>query len=342
MKPNLFITLLMSLAATQTQAEGMAVTDRCRAFEIEAAPLSGDILESDVWDFSQQWKSSGRAATEVKIYGDTLMAETVNGRRLWYAVVSDSVFYTGEEDRLTNVSLDSMAMVFSIPLRHGFSSTSPFTASGTGAGRRFDVREEGMIDFRVSDRRGILILAPGDTVRAVMASCERRNATCSFPTDSGRTTAMVVENFRWYDAEGMRSLLPLAVQRTIYFPNGQSGTDATAYSAAFLQNREEMQGHKTGNDDSVDGDTELLEEILRNAVVAVDGGTVTISVAMPGNGFILTVDVMDVGGRLYLHQRSQTSSMTIDCSALRGGEYIVALSFENTSCLPEKRYIQIR
>ena len=69
---------------------------------IAVAPLNGDILENAEWDFSHCRLVDDGARTSVRVYGDSLMSEIFDGRRFWYAL-GDSVYFMGEEDRLTSI-----------------------------------------------------------------------------------------------------------------------------------------------------------------------------------------------------------------------------------------------
>ena len=93
--------------------------NQVRTLSVELSPLKGDIVGRTDWDFSQQWIAGDRAHTEISIYGDSLLAETVAGRRAWYFIASDSVRFIGEEDRLTAGWLDSAAYIGHRPLIAG-------------------------------------------------------------------------------------------------------------------------------------------------------------------------------------------------------------------------------
>ena len=66
-----------------------------REFPIEAEAIKGDVLHTNVWDFSLQWLRNDRGRANVQVYGDSLLAETLDGRRFWYSCSGDSVLYRG-------------------------------------------------------------------------------------------------------------------------------------------------------------------------------------------------------------------------------------------------------
>ena len=138
------------------------------ALPMELEPLKGDILEQRVWDFSRQWLKDDKAKTKVRLYGDSLIAETYNGRRFWYSTFNDSVSFLGEEDLLTSIYLHNPAFVSPAPLTFGIDNRNvEFEASGQGGGRKFDIFETGELEFASCVSPGRLILAYGDTVVAL-------------------------------------------------------------------------------------------------------------------------------------------------------------------------------
>ena len=320
-----------------------------REFPIEADAIKGDVLQTDVWDFSQQWMSNDRGRANVQVYGDSLLAETLDGRRFWYSCSGDSVLYRGEEDRLTAINLVEPAFSYIRPLSAGFTNNGiNFTAVGTGGGKRFDISETGYLEFFGSARKGRLILAPGDTIANVLAVWERRYATASFPTDSAaQQTLIMTETYRWYDSDGLTSLIPLAIQRSTYCP--YSPTDSVALtSTAYLPERGDIsvsdsEDYKAQNDIP---DINIINDALQRAEILCDGRTVTVTTNMPQAGLTVTVDIVDAAGRLYLHDSAISSGsadeISLDCSSLRTGEYLAAVGVENLPVNPKKQLIIIR
>lgn len=82
-------------------------------------PLKSELLDDAVWDFSQQWTGDDRSGASVHVYGDPLLSETVAGRRSWYGIYGDSIFYNGEEDRLTTIVAERPVYMVSGPLIPG-------------------------------------------------------------------------------------------------------------------------------------------------------------------------------------------------------------------------------
>lgn len=317
--------------------------DRDRVFPCERSPLRGDLLSASIWDFSGQWLSTDRGRSNVRVYGDSLLAETVNGRRCWHHVSSDSLLYMSEEDRLTMLRLDTAVFSSPRPIRQGFSSTTAYSASGHGSGKRFAITVTGTLEFESSPRTGLLIPASGDTLRGISVTRERRTFTATFPDDTTASpVSCLVETYRWYDPDGLSSLLPVAMQRTVRFGNDREAEPS--YSMAFLPDRN---GHNGDNeawktDSGMHTDPEAVASALRDASVSSDGRTVRVNVTLPADGLTLAVDIIDASGRLYLHQASMSGDVTLDCSSLRQGEYIAVISVEEASASPEKRLVIIR
>ncbi|MDE5567371.1 MAG: hypothetical protein K2J12_02905 [Muribaculaceae bacterium] len=326
-----------------------------RVLPTEVEPLRGDLLQNDSWDFSQQWMSSDRGKTVICTYGDSLLTETIEGRRLWYGMPHDSILYIGEEDRLTVIAPDSAVMFARRPVEAGFSSGNvPFSAAGTGGGRRFRISETGTLSLSSATQSGTLIIAPGDTLRHVMAVRELRAFTATFPDDStATTTSAVIETYRWYDAEGLRTLMPVAIQRAVYpsVNGGMPDKDAEpSFAMAYLPDRSDVivndPKEKEGPDTPVSPDLYAVDAALCAATVYCDGRNVTVAVEMPEVGIIITVDIIDTGGRLYLHESTVSTGaadeVKLVCSGLRSGEYIAAIGVEGLDISPEKRLVIIR
>lgn len=343
MKKALFLLLLLFAA--------LILPAREMILPMALAPLQGDLLHMSIWDFSQQWIAGDKAKTTICVYGDSLLAETYDGRRFWYDIIGDSLLYNGEEDRLTSICLDKPVYISSVPLSHGANNGSPvFSACGKGGGRQFSVSEFGSLEFTSSAQPGVLILAPGDTVSNVLAVRELRYIT-AYPTDDSlATTHLIAETYRWYDSDGLESLLPLAVQRSVYIRASVSLDSNPATSMAFLPERvgfDRRRQDDGGNGDinSHQADADAVEAALNAAVVSCDGRKVTVRVTMPQSELHLTVDIMDAAGRLYLHEDAfssgTTEEMTLDCTSLRQGQYIVATGVEDIAVAPKKELIII-
>ena len=109
--PAVFIVTVIYSAVCSAQ-------DLSRRLPTEVEALRGELLLNNRWDFSQQWLSSDRGQTLICNYGDSLLAETVEGRRHWYGLQQDSIIYIGEEDRLTVesrlITVNRRVMVFSL------------------------------------------------------------------------------------------------------------------------------------------------------------------------------------------------------------------------------------
>lgn len=342
MRRSAVILLILSASVPVMMAQ-------TREFPIEAEAIKGDVLHTNVWDFSLQWLRNDRGRANVQVYGDSLLAETLDGRRFWYSCSGDSVLYRGEEDRLTAINLAEPAFTHIRPLSAGFTNGGvAFIASGTGGGKRFDISETGSLEFFGSARKGRLILAPGDTIANVLAVRERRYATASFPTDSAaQQTLIMTETYRWYDSDGLISLIPLVIQRSTYCP--YSPTDSVALtSTAYLPERGDIsvsdsEDYKAKNNIP---DINIINDALQRATIVCDGRAVTVSTSMPQAGITLTVDIVDAAGRLYLHDSAISSGsadeISLDCSSLHTGEYIAAVGVENLPVNPKKQLIIIR
>lgn len=327
-----------------------AVSAEKVSFPVAVAPLRGDILGYAAWDFSQNGLIDDNARTSVCSYGDSLLSEIYEGRRYWYNTSIDTLSFLGEEDRLTSIVLAAPAHVASTPLDFGINNAGVgFEARGEGAGRRFDIRERGRLEFASSTRPGVLILSPGDTIENVLLTRERRHVTATFPDDSlSRASHLIVELYRWYDIDGCVSLIPIALQRTIYKSQSLSSDAVPSSSVAYLPETAGV-GRRQNNDDCSDKndlEPDAIEAALETAVITCDGRTVSVSVDMPQSGLTLSLDIVDAAGRLYLHEScissGATDEMSLDCSGLRAGQYLAVVSVENITVVPKKKLVIIR
>ena len=321
------------------------------AMPIELSPLKGDILQARTWDFSQQWMSDDKARTLISVYGDSLMAETIGGRRYWYGISGDSILYISEEDRLTTITASNPVYVASLPLRSGAGNGGyKFDASGTGGGKRFAIKENGTLEFMSAPYVGTLIMTPGDTIHNVTVTRERRYTAATFPDDSvAAETYLTTETYRWYDSDGASSLLPLAVQRSVYASGIIAADTAPLSSSAYLPDRGACDRSEKSDDEPFDHnsvDPEAVSGALDGADLKYDGRNVTVSIEMPVSGLNISLDIMDAAGRLYLHKSAESSGsadeISLDCSSLRSGQYIAAIGVAGFPVQPKKEIIIIR
>lgn len=348
-KPVAALSLLLPLL-TVSPARGFAsdAGDSRRLLPVEIAAFDGDLMALPQWDMSQRWVVDDRRNTTVTVYGDTLLAETVSGRRTWYEIRRDSLFFKGEEDRLSAIGVDSTVFVGFYPLRSGDSRNSSFTAGGTVGGRGFSVIESGVLSIRTTGKPRLLILSDGDTIRNAILTKESRVYTAAFAGDTVHAPQpCAVETYRWYDADEERPL-PVAIQKIVSLGDNIAERAQPAVSSLFIRDRLDIDSGQKGVDvnDRASPDAEQLIDELHAAEVTVNGRRLDVTVGLSVPGLALCVDVMDTAGRLYLHGDFTTSggrqTCTLDCAELRSGEYIVAINLDAAEPLTEKRYVKIR
>ncbi len=334
----ILIILLFSISASA----------QVRELPCRVEALSSDPLTTDIWDFSQQWRSDDRNNTTIQVYGDSLLAEAIEGRRYWYSIKSDSIFFCGEEDRLTAIRPDTAALIAIKPISCGFSNGNvAFDAHGTGGGKKFPIAEKVTDETMTSLHPGLLILAPGDTVCNVVAVTERRFALVTFPEDSTATeTHTMTETVRWYDVDGLRSLLPIALQHSVYYPYTPSSL-VPSYTAAYLPERGEyIVKDPSLGENKAEFDYVAIQKALDSATISFDGRRVNASISLYYSGLGIRLDIVDAAGQAFIHQSvvsdGATDEIAVDCSDLRSGEYIAVLSIENTPATPKKELVIIR
>lgn len=303
------------------------------------------------WDLSDQWVINDRASTTVKVYGDSLLSETINGRRCWYGIINDSICFEGEEDRLTAIVTDDSVCSFILPLMQSRTISAEFTASGTTGGRKFEVRIQGHNTTKTAGSPRSLILAAGDTIHNATLTLEQRSYVVDFVSDTlSPSRIYTIESYRWYDAEGLQSLLPVAVQKTIYSGFEIDKDTKAISSTCFVRDRLDVDMSKSKlepDQGDLNSDTDGMRAALSAAEISLNGRMLTVNADIGNYVTEISIDVMDAGGRLYIHEDFETTQgrvpYSIDCRELRSGEYIVAINATSTGeVLTEKRYIKIR
>ena len=325
-----------------------------RVLPLDGVPLDEVVVEAGaVWEFGWMGEKPQQAA--YKVYGDTLLCEIADGRREWYAIGGDTARWFREETALMRLVTDEGVPVVAFGFNGG-EGAHGFTATGTYSG-----------DMMLTQRGTVVSSAPvsgtlvidGDSVVAYM-TCERRRFRGSFAANDTLDSLIRydVVRYRWYRRQ---ERLPVALQCDITV-SGADGREISEYSRVWLADlhREEMDeadrnardrsrnvGLNGGDSDSEgygragELSAEEIAEALSQARVTVDGREIAVSfdTPLPGEAGDFSVDVMEPGGILYLHNGDlggDATSVTIDASALVPGRYVVAIGCGG---IVEKRFI---
>lgn len=320
---------------------------------VEVETLRGDLLKSNIWDFSKQWQITDQGRTTICNYGDTLLAETIDSRRNWYALCGDTIKYIGEEDRLTTITLDTAIVAgYRESTSKSFAIKSQYTATGKGGGRRFTIKERGTIDYATAGHYGTLILTAGDTLHNVTLTRERRSFSASFPDDNQDVAiSAMIETYRWHDEEAT-TYVPLAIQQSIFAATKErylAKDTKASFAVAFLPYKEEDEIKEVKGkikDNQAEYDLVAIADALSRATMEYDGRMIATTVTLPYEEMMVTLDIVDSAGHLYLYSTKVSTggndTITVDCGCLHPGEYLSILGVENIGVAPEKKIVIIR
>ena len=319
--------------------------------------------EDTVWDFRQLEISGNEypvCYAEEEAY-DGLTVGTAFNTRHYYQCASDSLLLCGYENNLTKVEYDRPELQLHLPLTYGERQETLFHGTACYCERLF-LRLFGTTSVEV-DATGSMLLPSGDTLHHVSrVHIQKLKAEQQYPqlttgqelkayVDSLTFTGdsirqrmhdgrqlMLTDTYRWYAAgyrypivesiaTGPAGMEPqLAV--TLYCPPEEQRSLYDEQNEQLRQLLAEADRHAAGG--SNDGDGGNAPSSLSRCAVGVNGGTVTIDYDLTQPATISAL-VCNTQGMLFL-QQSQTSEagtghqLTLDCHALRHGEYILYLS----------------
>ena len=319
--------------------------------------------EDTVWDFTQL-ECSGReypaCYAEEDAYEGLIVGTEFNTRH-YYQCAGDSLLLRGYENNLTKVEYDRPELLLHLPLTYGERQETLFHGTACYCERLF-LRLFGTTSVEV-DATGSMLLPSGDTLRHVsrvhiqklkaeehypQIGTEQELKACvdslPFTGDSIRQRMhdgrqlMLTDTYRWYAAGyrypilesvayGPQGAEPLQAV-TLYCPPEEQRSLYDEQNEQLRQLLAEADRHAAGG--SNDGDGGNAPSSLSRCAVGVNGGTVTIDYDLTQPATISAL-VCNTQGMLFL-QQSQTSEagtghqLTLDCHALRHGEYILYLS----------------
>ena len=319
--------------------------------------------ENTVWDFTQL-ECSGReypaCYAEEDAYEGLIVGTEFNTRH-YYQASTDSLLLRGYENNLTKVEYDRPELLLHLPLTYGERQETLFHGTACYCERLF-LRLFGTTSVEV-DATGSMLLPSGDTLRHVSrVHIQKLKAEQQYPqlttgqelkayVDSLTFTGdsirqrmhdgrqlMQTDTYRWYAAGyrypilesvayGPQGAEPLQTV-TLYCPPEEQRTLYDEDNELLRQLLAEADRHAAGG--SNDGDGGNAPSSLSRCAVGVNGGTVTIDYDLTQPATISAL-VCNTQGMLFL-QQSQASEagtghqLTLDCHALRHGEYILYLS----------------
>ena len=301
--------------------------------------------EDAVWDFSDL-EAQGTYYVKYDTIGGYLTAYDQR-ESLKYHLRNDSLFLTGYESPMVRMDYHRplLSMPFNIQL--GQSIISSYQGEGTYCGTHSE-RTFGSLRI-TADSEGTLILSEKDTLRntlclySVATESIRLNRD-SCRNDSDNLKQVITERCQWY-TRGYRYPVFETVTSSTYDNLNHVATKQYAYRCPpHLQielndsvnerirladrqssvNRNNAGENGTAGHDNQDGDNGFSYQVD----VKSNNVTITYSLEQAAEIHVLVVDVM---GTVYRDEQQYNSagsgySMSIDCSGLRHGQYILYIN----------------
>lgn len=308
---------------------------------LERRAIPCDDFSGTVWTVMDFEPADEDMGASYAAYGDTLLSETVDGRRIWYFLRGDTALMVREETDLMEAVPDTLVTAWDWNMT-GTPISSPMTTRGMYS-QMFHITTEGSAEA-YPPVEGRLVATPGDTIPTIMTRERRRFRSLitarpvSLPMDGSADTLRIYEvtHTRWY-SRGNRTY-PLARQTdTRIFSS--DGNMTGEYSAAYIADATLRDRCDTPqNMDNAD-----IARALKSASATCSSGHIRVGVDGGDAGFVLTVDVTDEGGILYSHKEAWAKGpTTVDISTLGmpSGRYIVTIGSTATP-VTEKRLLII-
>ena len=363
---KILIAMILAVATLHGNAQNVAGNFLPRANDEvnrqQVAYVAADEgAEDTVWDFTQL-DCSGREYTACYAEEDAykgLIVGTEFNTRHYYQASTDSLLLRGYENNLTKVEYDRPELLLHLPLTYGERQETLFHGTAAYCERLF-LRLFGTTSVEV-DATGSMLLPSGDTLRHVSrVHIQKLKAEQQYPqlttgqelkayVDSLTFTGdsirqrmqdgrqlMLTDTYRWY-AAGYR--YPI-LESVAYGPQGAEPLQAVTLYCPPEEQRtlydednellRQLLAEADREGGSNDGDGGNAPSSLSRCAVGVNGGTVTIDYDLTQPATISAL-VCNTQGMLFL-QQSQASEagtghqLTLDCHALRHGEYILYLS----------------
>ncbi|MDE5880910.1 MAG: hypothetical protein K2H60_04210 [Muribaculaceae bacterium] len=331
--------LLLALSIFPSFAE----SEHVHRLTMQARPLSEIAFKPNaVWDLSDNDHIS-RHIPSCVTYGDTLLSETVDGERRWYALYADSAALIREESRL--YEHEPLSPLLTAAIGNSAPATPlVYTTKGLHS-HTFDLERVGTY-LSYPPVKGKLIVAPQDTLAALMTyeSCEYSEFGVSV-SDSDSITSVEQKplirkftRYRWFT----HGKVPVAVQTVMEnVESGASDTEpetiATAYVMDFSPFSEDMCPEAVKSDSP---ENDLIAQALANATVTYHGGIINVELGCAVE-LELAIALMSDGGVPYLQRTvpsAESGVVAIPCSSVPPGRYVLSLS---TSSITVKHFIVI-
>jgi len=287
-----------------------------------------------LWDFTE-------SSTSKRHFNIWHQVDTV-GRHLqltdrditYYQNAKDTLLIVSKESPLYKITYNRPILAMHYPFAYGDSLSAPFSGYGVYCGDH-PFKEQGMSTI-MSDAEGDAVIGE-DTIHNVLRVYTLRSySICmdidSAALDSARLKQIIKERYDWY-ARGYRYPIVTTVTSTSYDNMTPLGTKQTAY--CLLPDIQSQFADSVNEDIRRKDSLAAAEQARANTdiihyTVSQSGGLVTIDYSLDSDADI-TALVSDAMGivyrRTHVHNQSGTGyNLTLDCSGLRRGQYILYIN----------------
>ena len=309
-----------------------------RILQMTARPIEDVILKANtVWDLSDNWKEEEYCASYI-LYGDTLLSETVDGNRRWYNIGRDTVTLVREVALLQRCIPDPPLPTNAIYTGKPPVSTERLDYFASGQENRDFLLSRNGGYSSIPAIPGLLVLAPGDTIEAVMTVEEIIFEEHVAPehTDNAANPAgtQVFRRYRWFP--GQMSSMPVAIQTEETLTRGED-TETVRYAHVIDPSETDTVVYRKRDLPEADN----IEKTLREITVGYSGGEITIS-SRESYATDININIASESGMTFFSGSGTLSSstpVTVPCASFHPGRYIVAVT---CGAHIEKRVVTVR
>ncbi|MBQ8152669.1 MAG: hypothetical protein IJ069_03200 [Prevotella sp.] len=294
--------------------------------------FSGDAGKDVTWDISQVL---GDSHTYISFESDSTGGIVRNdGKSLsTFVMHGDSLLQTGYETPLEQIAYSVPVLTMRYPMGYGDTWEKDFHGDGTYC-HQFHERRIGKIQS-VADGYGRMIISETDTLRNVLRVYTLKTSSIQISPDScinnpERLKQEIEERYQWY-ARGFRYPVYETITSTSY--DNLTPVATRQYAHCCMPEIQRLLSDDHNEQIAKEDSLQQLSsaDIFRYEVSNRDN-VIQIDYALDKPAHIRTV-VADVMGMVYRNQQrscpaAEHDVMTIDCSGLRRGHYILYMNVD--------------
>ncbi len=330
--------------------------------EVETLP-DGSRGESQYWDFSTATITDGNAHRRYLHPLDSLYIEILDGSMHKYLLSGDTLYWKGFENPGTDMRDSISSVVMRFPFSYGDSLSDNYILKGKYYRQLYFV-ESGNIEI-VADATGMVKMPDGDTIDNVLRVKEiKRFHACMSPTPitlpldtiADTIPLQVQTRYRWY-AHG--HTLPIAeiIEKKV-FKNQRLEANEQKCFIADLSSRQ-LQTHRTsqqrsigtksrnGITPSMQGESITPQDNIRSVTATESSQGVSLRFNIAHQATMLSIDVVDFGGRVYYSSDAQNypqgeHQRELPLAEIPNGDYMIVIVTDGDRENPIKQLVKRR